>query len=464
MAPGPAYSLDIMTLETVFAAVHSLEEVTLSSLCDLVARPSVAGATEELAATAALVAEMAGASGFKTEIWDTPGQPVVFADLPGPPGSPTLLFYGHYDVQPADPISEWDTPPFVPTVRQGALFGRGAGDNKGQFLAHIMAIRALLSSGGCPVGVKLLIEGEEEVGSPNLDTTVRSHAEQLTCDLALTADGPLHDDGRPLVIFGVRGLLMLEIRATGASHDVHSGNRGGWAPMPAWNLVAALSTLRDADGRIAIPDFYRDVLPPTEQERQLMDLLPVDPQSIRTELGVDRLPGAGERSPWEALMFEPTLNLPGLVSGYTGPGMKTIVPREAIARVEMRLVPNQDPDAVEESVRHHLRGFDLEIHRLAAVPPSRTAADCPYVEGIVAALQATSGQPPLLRPRLGGTTPDHVFTQILDVPSLLIPYGSPQMFHHAPNERIRLADLYRGTRSTAAICVVLGKASAAAAE
>jgi acetylornithine deacetylase/succinyl-diaminopimelate desuccinylase-like protein len=444
-----------MSLETALAAAAEMEEAALNALCELVARPSVAGTPEELTSTAALVAEMATASGFSTTVWETPGAPVVFADLPGPGGSPTLLFYGHYDVQPPDPVAAWDSPPFVPTVRDGALYGRGAGDNKGQFVAHIMAIRALRSTGGCPVGVKLLIEGEEEVGSPHLAAAVSSHAEELTCDLALTADGPLHWDGRSLILFGVRGLLMLEIRARGAAHDVHSGNRGGWAPMPAWNLVAALSSLRDAEGGIAIPGFGEAVRAPTEKELELMAALPFDHEHTRAELGTTRLTDAAESHPWEALMFEPTLNIAGLESGYTGPGMKTIVPNEAIARVEMRLVADQDPDAVEQAVRRHLQKFGLEIRRLAAVPPSMTPIDCEYVGDVVTALRAASGREPLLRPRLGGTTPDHVFTRILGVPSLLIPYGSAQMHHHAPNERIRLEDLYRGIRSTAAICAQL---------
>jgi acetylornithine deacetylase/succinyl-diaminopimelate desuccinylase-like protein len=444
-----------MDMDTALAAAGRVEEETLTALRELVAHPSLASSPEELAATAEIVAEMASSSGFSAMVWETPGAPVVFADLPGPSGSPTLLFYGHYDVQPPDPVEAWDSPPFLPTVRNGALYGRGAGDNKGQFLAHIMAIRALLSTGGCPVGVKLLIEGEEEIGSPYLAATVRSHAEKLACDLALTADGPLQEDGDPLIVFGVRGLLMLELRALGATHDVHSGNRGGWVPMPAWKLVAALSSLRDADGSIAIPGFFEAVRAPTDRERQLMAALPFDLERTRAELGVTRLTDAAERQPWETMMFEPTLNIAGLSSGYAGPGMKTIVPNEAIARVEMRLVADQDPDAIEQAVRHHLQDFELEIRRLAAVPPSMTPLDCTYVESIVSALRAASGREPLLRPRLGGTTPDHVFTRVLGVPSLLIPYGSAQMHHHAPNERIRLEDLYRGIRSTVAICVQL---------
>jgi acetylornithine deacetylase/succinyl-diaminopimelate desuccinylase-like protein len=322
-----------------------------------------------------------------------------------------------------------------------------------------MAVRALMAHGGCPVGVKILIEGEEEIGSPNLAATVMEHAAELNCDLALTADGPLHDDGRPLIIFGVRGLLILELRARGALHDVHSGNRGGWAPMPAWDLVEALSSLRDAERKVSIPGFYDNVRQPTAAEQELMESLPFDLEGARAALGVTRLPDAAEGAPWQTLMFEPTLNIPGFASGYTGTGIKTIVPNEAIARIEMRLVADQDPDEIEESVRDHLRRFDLEIDRLAAVPPSMTPLDCPHVEDLLPALRAASGHEPLLRPRLGGTTPDHVFTRILGVPSLLVPYGSADMHHHAPNERIRVDDLYRGVRTTAAICVQLAHTS-----
>lgn len=437
------------------AASNHLDEA-VELLQRLVAIPSVSSAGRGLVECAEAVAEMARASGLDVELLPTEGAPVVYGELPGPPGAPTLLLYGHYDVQPAEPLDAWVSPPFRPTLRDGAVYGRGAGDNKGQFVAHLVAARILHRRGAAPLTLKLLIEGEEEIGSPHLGPCVEAHRERLSCDLALTADGPFHDDGRPLIVFGVRGLLYLELRARGANRDVHSGNRGGLVPMPAWTLVEAVAALRGAGGP-RIPGFLDAVRPPTEAERRLLDELPFDRRAFLDDLGLDQLPDDDSRNPWETLMFHPTLNLAGLSSGWEGPGTKTLVPCEAVAKLELRLVPDQEPDVVEAAVRRRLSPWPVSIERLAAVPPSSTPIDNPFTAPVAAALEAASGRQPLLRPRLGGTTPDWVFTRLLEVPSLLVPYGPADMDHHAPNEKIDLASLERGVRSTLAICWHLAK-------
>ncbi|MFQ5742976.1 MAG: M20/M25/M40 family metallo-hydrolase [Acidobacteriota bacterium] len=444
-----------MKTDEAFAATEELGDVAVTALLRLVAVPSVSTTSTNLEVAATAVAELAETCGFSVEQWCDSGAPVVFAHCPGPVGTPTVLFYGHYDVQPPDPIDSWDSPPFTPTIRDGAVYGRGAADNKGQFLAHMIAVHALLKAGGCPLGVKLLIEGEEEVGSPHLAPTIRAHRDALSCNLVLTADGPLYDDRRPVIIFGVRGLLYLEIKADGADRDVHSGNRGGLAPSPAWGLVQALGRLRDPEGKILIPGFFDNVLPPTEAERAMLKELPFDRQAMLAELGISEFPPEAEPAGWEAVMFRPTLNICGLASGYTGPGLKTIVPHEAIAKVEVRLVPNQDPDSIEAALRRQLSRDQVTIVRLAAVPPSSTPTDTPWVAAVAAGLESASGAPPWLQPRLGGTTPDFVFTRLLRVPSLLIPYGPANMNHHAPNEKMSLAALRRGIRSSVAICLAL---------
>jgi len=399
------------------------------------------------------------AAGLRTEVWPSDGAPVVFAERPAPPRRPTILFYGHYDVQPPDPLDAWDSPPFEAHVRDGAVYGRGAGDNKGQLLAHVAAVAELIAGDELGVGVKFLIEGEEEIGSPHIGTVARAHREELAADLALTADAPVHDDGRPVVIFGVRGLLYLEISLAGAPRDLHSGNRGGIAPTPAWTLVHALAALRDADGRVTVPGFYGAVRGPDATERAMIEALPVDAVHMEAELGAAaaarwRPDSPSGKSPWEVLGFQPNCNIAGLTAGYQGPGTKTVIPASASAKIDFRLVADQDPQAVFEAVRAQLERAapGIQVERTASVPPSATSRSAPFVDPVIDAVRKATGSEPLLRPRLGGTTPDYVFTRILGIPSILVPYGPPDMNHHAPNEKMTLEALRRGVACSVEIC------------
>ena len=443
--------LELPAARAVFDAIATRDEAIVAALIELVDIPSVAAAPARLEEAAAAVGRQAAAAGFAVELWPTAGAPVVFAEIPAPDGAPVLLFYGHYDVQPAEPLEAWRSPPFNATVRDGAVYGRGAGDNKGQLLAHIEAMRALRATGGCPVGVKLLVEGEEEVGSPNLAAIVREKASRLQCDVAITADGPFHADGRPMIVFGVRGLVYLEAVAEGAGRDLHSGSHGGWAPAPARMLIRALADLWDETGAVTVPGFYDDVRPATAAELELARRLPAPGAAGR---GAD---GDG----WVTLMFQPNLNISGIAAGYAGAGMQTIVPARATAKLDVRLAADQDPDRIYGLLRRRLAADGIEVRRIAAVPPSSTPVDNPFTAPVARALEAATGEPPWLQPRLGGTTPDFVFTRILAVPSLIVPYGPPDMHHHAPNERLALTALRRGVRSSAAICLALAESGTA---
>lgn len=448
-----------MDLDEVFREIDSLQPEAVEALKRFVAVPSVSARGECLEAGADVTAALARSCGLDVQTWSGPGAPVVFGERTGPAGAPTLLLYGHYDVQPPEPLDAWETPPFEATLRDDAVYGRGAGDNKGQLLAHLTAIRALLASGGCPVSIKLLVEGEEEIGSPHLGEIVRKNRRALAADLVITADGPYHDDGRPVVIFGVRGLLYLELVARGARADLHSGNRGGWAPSAGRLLVEAIARLLGPGGRVCLPGFEEAVRPPTAAERRLLERLPFDRGAILDELGLDSLPPEAEKAPWEALMFRPVLNVAGLEAGHTGPGAKTVIPCRATAKLDFRLVPDQQPGRIENAVRRSLEDLPVEVNRLAAVPPSDTPVDNPWTAPVVEALEQATGDEPWQRPRLGGTTPDWVFTRILETPSLLVPYGPPDMHHHAPNERMDLESLRRGCRCTAAICHAVATAT-----
>ncbi len=431
----------------VFDRIAALQPRVVDELRNLIAIPSVSGDRTAAEAAARAVAGLCADAGFSSEVWETAGMPVVFAEIEGPQGAPVVLFYGHYDVQPADPVDAWHSPPFEPTVREGAVYGRGAGDNKGQFLAHIYAVQALRETTGCPVGVKLLIEGEEESGSPSLPALVARQKHRLDCDVAVTADGPYHPDGHPLVILGVRGLLYLDVEVRGASRDMHSGSSGGITPAPGRTLARGLASLWGADDRVAVPGFYRDVLAPTAAELAAADRLP--PFSLQPGFSP-----AGS-NPWHRVMFEPNLNIAGIRCGYSGPGMKTVVPHRASAKLDVRLVAEQDPDDVFERLRSFLADAGLKATRRAAVPPSRTPLESSYVPPIRRAVDVAWERPSFVQPRLGGTTPDFVLTRELGVPSVIVPYGPPDMHHHAPDERMDLDALHRGVRTSAALCVHL---------
>ncbi len=441
------------------AHLDQATSAAIEQLQRLIAVRSVSARGEYLAEGAAAFATLLQECGLQTTVWESSGAPVVFGHHPAPAGKPTVLIYGHYDVQPPDPVDEWRTDPFEGVLRDGAVYGRGAADNKGQLLAHIMGVALLRRLDRLGIGIKFLIEGEEETGSPHIAQVVERHRHELAADLALTSDAPFHDDGTPVVIFGVRGLLYLELEVRGADRDVHSGNRGGIAPTPAWDLVAALSSMRDPDGRVRVAGFYDDVRPPSAREQELLRRLPFDREALRRELDVRRLPQLAEEDPAQALMFSPTFNISGLTSGYGGPGSKTIVPSRATCKLDLRLVADQDPERIFASFEAHLhREFpSVQLTKLASVPPSATSPDTPFAEPIISAVARACGQPPLLRPRLGGTTPDFIFTRVLGMPSLLVPYGQPGMNHHAPNEHITVAALRRGIGCTVEICETLGR-------
>jgi len=429
------------TDERVFERITALRGDLLDAVRHLVAIPSVAGDIDASRDAARATAELCRASGLSAEVWRGSGAPVVFAEMPAPEDAPTVLLYGHYDVQPPDPLDAWDSPPFAPEIRDGAMFGRGSGDNKGQFAAHLFGLRALNETAGCPIGVKVLIEGEEEMGSPTLAEVVEQHREQLACDLVLTADGPYQTGNQPLIILGVRGLLYVDVGAAGAERDLHSGSHGGTAPTPARSLVQALADLWDERGRVAVPGFYDRVRVPAREELELASLLAGSDSST-----------SSTAAHWRRLMFEPNLNIAGLTAGYGGPGVKTIVPHRADAKLDVRLVADQDPEEILALLRGFLAERGIDVHRRAAVPPSRTPADSPFIEPIRDAVTAAWGRAPLTQPSLGGTTPDYVFTQRLGVPSVLVPYGPPDMHHHAPNERMEIEAMLRGARTTVAIC------------
>ena len=449
-----------LQIDQVLASCRAHQERDLADLFRLLRQPSISAQNTGVAECAALVHDLLIQAGFTPQLFPTSGHPMIYADRPPKPGLPTVLIYGHYDVQPPDPLDRWISSPFEPEIRDGKLFARGAGDNKGQFFAQICGARAWIdATGDLPVNVKLLIEGEEETGSPHLDSFVAEHRTLLAADLVYTSDGPVLNDANPEVVFGVRGMVYIELTAQGADHDLHSGNWGGIAPNPAWTLVRLLTTMLDAENRVLVPGFYGDVRAVTPGMRAAMDAIPFDQGAALAELGIAALPEPAGLPYFDRLMATPTMNIAGFSSGYAGEGSKTVLPSHAVVKMDMRLVPDQRPDDIYAKVAAHVARAAPEVHvrRLGQMEPSSTPLDHPLAERVRRAVARGFGAEPIDVPLLGGSLPDSTWTKTLGLPSFLVPYANSDEDNHAPNENIAVERFYAGIRTAAALFAELAE-------
>jgi acetylornithine deacetylase/succinyl-diaminopimelate desuccinylase-like protein len=453
-------------LSDVFAYIDGRRPASLDRLFDYLRRPSISAHGEGIAEVADFIAGVMTGIGLETRVIPTAGWPVVLGRRHEAPGRPTALLYGHYDVQPPDPLDAWRSPPFEPTIRDGRLYARGAGDNKGQHFANLLALEALLACrGALPCNVTVLLEGEEEIGSPRMADVVRDHREALRADLVITSDGPVDESGRSCILFGVRGVLSFELRARGANADLHSGNWGGVAPNPLWTLVHLLASMKDERGQITIDGFYDRVLPLTALEQAALAAMPVDVAEVKARLGLRELDQPLERGFGERLAAWPTLTINGLHGGYGGPGSKTVLPHEAVAKCDIRLVEAQTADEVWAKLQAHVRDRapEVELIRQGSMDPSKTPLDSPWAEPLRRAIAAAQGEPPLLVPALGGSLPDYVFTKILGVPAFGVPYANADEANHAPNENIEVERFFGGIKTGAAMLAYLGAMAEAGA-
>ncbi|MBP7692413.1 MAG: M20/M25/M40 family metallo-hydrolase [Anaerolineales bacterium] len=442
------------SLPPVFDYIERHRSAFIDRLADYLRRPSISAHGLGMAEVADYLVAWLGRLGLDAQLMATPGWPMVLGRRDDQPGAPTVLLYGHYDVQPPDPLDAWISPPFEPSIRDGRIYARGAGDNKGQHFAQLLALEALLAvHGRLPGNVIVLLEGEEEVGSPHLAQFVRAHRDQLRADLVITSDGPVSEDGRSTIEFGVRGVIGFELRARGANRDLHSGNYGGVAPNPLWTLVHLLGTMKNAQGEITIAGFYDRVQPPTPREREALARLPVDEAALQRQLGLTRFDAPAGRAYYERLACWPTFTLNGLHGGYGGPGSKTVLPHEAFAKCDIRLVPDQKAEEIFAKVEAHVRQHapEVEFVRQGGMDPSKTPLDSPYAEPIRQGLLAAQGEEPLLVPALGGSLPNYVFTDLLGLPDFTVPYANADEANHAPNENLELARFIGGIRTGAAM-------------
>lgn len=447
-------------LDAVFDHIEAHRETYLERLMEYLKHPSISAHDIGIREVAALLVDKLKSLGMTAEAVPTAGHPMVLGRRSDVPGAPTVLLYGHYDVQPADPLEAWDSPPFEPTLRNGRVYARGAGDNKGQHFAQLLALEAHLAvHGRLPCNVIVLLEGEEEIGSPRIADFVRDHADLLKADLVITADGPLHPSGRSIVEFGVRGMAGFDLVARTGRTDAHSGNHGGTMPNAIWTLVHLLATMKTPQGEITIDGLHDPIIPPTNAERAAADALPVDIAGYMEEMGLVRLDAPQDRPFHDRLMFHPTLTINGLHGGYEGPGSKTVLPCAAVAKCDIRLVPEMTPDQVLACVRAHVARHAPEVEVIArgGMLPSRTSIESPFTAVIADAIRAARSEDPLMYPSAGGSLPDYVFTKILGVPAFVVPYANADEANHAPNENLEVELFYAGIRTGAALLNKLGE-------
>ncbi|KAB2926058.1 MAG: dipeptidase [Bacteroidetes bacterium] len=445
-------------MEQVMQYIAANKERYLSELKDFLSIPSVSSQSSHNADTqrcAQWVADHMRSIGMNNvKVMPTPGHPVVYSEWLGAPGAPTVLFYGHYDVQPVDPLNLWDSPPFEMSIRGEKIFARGSADDKGQVFIHFKGIEALMKRNGrLPVNVKMLIEGEEEVGSANLDDFVKANKELLKADLVLISDSSMFAKGVPSICYALRGLSYLEIEVAGPNRDLHSGSFGGSVHNPIQALSEMIASLHDKNGRITIPGFYKTVRPLSKAERDAFRKLPFKEKAYAKELGVKELYGEKGFSSLERVWARPTLECNGIWGGYTGEGAKTVLPSKAFAKISCRLVPDQTSGAVAKLVEKHLKKIapktvDVKVTFLHGGEAAITPIDSAGVKAAVAALEKGFGKKPLYQ-REGGSIPIVVqFKKLLGLDTVLLGFGLPDENAHSPNEFLNIDNFYGGIRTS----------------
>jgi acetylornithine deacetylase/succinyl-diaminopimelate desuccinylase-like protein len=386
---------------------------------------------------------------------ETPGNPVVYGDWLGAPGAPTILFYGHYDVQPVDPLELWQSPPFDATVRDGEIYARGAADDKGQVFMHFKAVEAHIKQNGrLPVNMKFMIEGEEEVGSAHLDDFVHAHKAELAADVVVISDSGMFDRGVPSICYGLRGLVYCQIDLRGSATDLHSGSFGGAVANPAFVLAQMIAQMKDRGGHVKVPGFYDDVRPLEQAEREAWARLPFNERKYRKDFGIPKLSGESGYTTLERTWARPTLEVNGLLSGFTGEGAKTVLPAVAMAKISMRLVPNQQPDVIADRFEAFVRKIapktvELTFTRMHGGKPWMTEYDNPFVQAAARAIEKGFGQKPVFT-REGGSIPVvSTFQEELGLPSVLFGVGLPDENAHAPNEKLDVGNFHNGVIASA---------------
>ncbi|HXU47155.1 MAG TPA: dipeptidase [Thermoanaerobaculia bacterium] len=452
----------------VLARIDAEKETYLEELQDYIRIPSISTDPQyaaDVSRAADFVVGKLRAAGLTSERVETQGHPLVYAEWLGAPGKPTVLFYGHYDVQPADPLSEWRNPPFEPTVDGDKLYARGATDDKGQSYAHVKGVAALLAErGSLPVNVKFLVEGEEESGGESIERYVREDAgRRLACDCVVISDSSMYGPGQPSLVYGLKGLAYMELKVTGPNRDLHSGTYGGGVANPLNALAHIIAGLQDRQtGKILIPGFFDDVRPLEAWEREEFAKLPFDEKAYCEELGIAETWGEEGYTVRERTWARPTCDVNGIYGGYQAKGAKTVLPSWCGAKVSMRLVPDQKPEKIAQLFRDHVlsiapQGVRVEVEYLHGAQAVGVSTEGPFVEAALAAMEDVWGRRPV-RVREGGSIPIvATFSDVLHAPVLLLGFGLNDDALHSPNEKFNISHFYNGVRSVVRLLDRLGE-------
>jgi len=452
-------------IQKVIERLEREKKKAVEDLVEILKIPSVSAdpaRKSDVRKAAEWLAAKMNAAGVKTEIKATAGNPIVYGESPGPKGAPTILIYGHYDVQPPDPLDEWESPPFEPVVKGGKVYARGSSDDKGQLLTHVRAIEAWLAEAkSLPITVKVILEGEEEISSINLPAFLRENREMLKCDVVVVSDTSQFAPGMPAITYGLKGIAYAEVRVQGPSADLHSGSFGGSVANPANVLAKMIAEMHDEKGRVAIPGFYDDVKPLEDWERKEYARLPFDDEEYKKITGVPALWGEEGYTTTERRWARPTLDVNGIWGGYQGEGGKTIIPARAGAKISMRLVPNQDSEKIAKLFAEHVRKAAPPSVRVEVIPmhggkPFLIDPKLPMFEKAALAIEQGFGKKPVFI-REGGSIPiTQTFKEVLGADTLLLGWGQNDDRTHSPNERFDLEDFHRGTLASAHLIGLLG--------
>jgi succinyl-diaminopimelate desuccinylase len=464
--------------DSVETYIDQNRESFQNDLCDLLRIASVSTDSQfksEVHRAGNWLVDRLASIGFNSELIETSGHPIVYAESPPVPDAPTVLVYGHYDVQPPDPLDQWKTPPFEPDIRDGQVFARGATDDKGQMLTHVFSTQAWAETNNpLPLQIKFLIEGEEECGSKGLwefldgkldgkfDNGSISALEKIKCDVAVISDCAMYGPDIPAITYGLKGISYFELRLQGPDQDLHSGAFGGAVTNPANALTQMLAKLIDENGRVQIPGFYDDVIPITDQERQQFADLNFDEQQFKDSIGVDEVTGEQGYTTLERRWARPTFDINGLWSGYQGEGAKTVLPATAAAKFSFRLVADQDPQKILQSLREYLAqicpaGIKLELIDMHGAPGVTIPLDSPFMMAAGNAIEKGFGKRPVFV-RTGGSIPVvTAFSERLGVDTLLLGWGQDDDNMHSPNEKFSLADFHRGIKASSFLWSELAK-------
>lgn len=450
-------------LSKVYEYIEAHKQEYLDELFTFLRCRSISTTNEGVAECAELLAGIMRKAGIEhVQIFPTERHPVVYGDLIFDPSYPTQLVYGHYDVQPADPIEAWDSDPFEPVIRDGKIFCRGCSDDKAQLFAYIKGVEAYRKINGeaLPINIKYLFEGEEEIGSQNLESFVMEHKELLKCDAAIYSDGHMHEMGYPIILLGHKGMVQLEMTVTEACKDTHS-MRAPSIPSAMWKMVEVLHSLKDETGIVKIEGFYDEVREPTELEAETAKKIPLDVEDMKKTYGIDHFVKNRKGDDYYYnIVFEPTCNIAGIYGGYTGEGYKTVLPHEVTAKIDIRLVPDQDPNVIMEKLKKHIekQGFKgVQFKVFHGNYPARTPIDNPYVALAAKAVEMGFGEKPVLSPSVGGGGPHYIFDRHMHIPVIEIPLARADQNNHAPNESMGLRGFFCGIKMAASLIDVLAE-------